>query len=81
MWKESLATEAPPKNNLAGANTKPVTEEELQSILDRLESTREVFRQNRELRDVFPAATPRLRHCGPAMRSWKRSCGNLPRCF
>ena len=53
MWKESLATEAPPKNNLAGANTKPVTEEELQSILDRLESTREVFRQNRELRDVL----------------------------
>ena len=53
MWKESLATEAPPKNNLSSANTKPVTEEELQSILDRLESTREVFRQNRELREVL----------------------------
>jgi hypothetical protein len=53
MWKESLATEAPPKSNLSSANNKPVTEEELQSILDRLESTREVFRQNRELRDVL----------------------------
>jgi hypothetical protein len=53
MWKESLATEAPPKNNLSSANNKPVTEEELQAILDRLDSTREVFRQNRELRDVL----------------------------
>jgi hypothetical protein len=53
MWKESIATEAPPKNNLSGAATKPVTEEELQAILDRLESTREIFRQNRELRDVL----------------------------
>ena len=53
MWKDSLATEAPPKNNLSSANNKPVTEEELQAILDRLDSTREVFRQNRELRDVL----------------------------
>ena len=54
MWKESLATEAPPKTNLSAATTnKPVTEEELQSILDRLDATREIFRQNRELRDVL----------------------------
>jgi hypothetical protein len=53
MWKESLATEAPPKNNLSAGNAKPVTEEELQAILDRLEATREIFRQNRELRDVL----------------------------
>jgi hypothetical protein len=53
MWKESLATEAPPKNNLSAGTAKPVTEEELQAILDRLEATREIFRQNRELRDVL----------------------------
>ena len=52
MWKESLATEAPLKTNLSGA-AKPVTEEELQAILDRLDATREIFRQNRELRDVL----------------------------
>jgi hypothetical protein len=53
MWKESIATEAPPKTNLSAAAAKPVTEEELQTILDRLEATREIFRQNRELRDVL----------------------------
>jgi hypothetical protein len=53
MWKESLATEAPPKNNLSNGPSKPVTEEELQAILDRLDATREIFRQNRELRDVL----------------------------
>jgi hypothetical protein len=53
MWKESLATEAPPKSNLSNGPSKPVTEEELQAILDRLDATREIFRQNRELRDVL----------------------------
>jgi len=53
MWKESLATEAPPNTNLSSATAKPVTEEELQAILNRLDATREIFRQNRELRDVL----------------------------
>jgi hypothetical protein len=47
MWKENSVTESPkPPAN-------PVTEDELHSILDRLESAREIFRQNRELRDVL----------------------------
>ena len=52
MWKETTATE-PPKTTGPATNAKPVTEEELHSILDRLESAREIFRQNRELREVL----------------------------
>ena len=36
----------------ASRNTQ-VTEDELRTILDRLESTRDIFRENRELRDVL----------------------------
>ena len=32
---------------------KPVTEDELRAILDRLESTRDIFRENQELRNVL----------------------------
>jgi hypothetical protein len=49
MWKETTATE-PPK---ATATAKPVTEDELRAILDRLEATRDIFRENRELRSVL----------------------------
>ena len=52
MWKDTTATEAP-TNNAQAATAKPVTEDELRGILDRLEATREIFRQNRELRGVL----------------------------
>jgi hypothetical protein len=52
MWKESTATESP-KITPPVINAKPVTEDELRSILDRLEATRDVFRENRELRGVL----------------------------
>ena len=52
MWKESTATE-PLKTTAPAANTKPVTEDELRAILDRLEATRDIFRENRELRSVL----------------------------
>ena len=52
MWKETTTTE-PPKTTSPVSSAKPVTEEELHSILDRLESAREIFRQNRELREVL----------------------------
>ena len=52
MWKETTATD-PPKTTGPAASAKPVTEEELHSILDRLEAAREIFRQNRELREVL----------------------------
>ena len=32
---------------------KPVTEDELRAILDRLDAARDIFRQNRELREVL----------------------------
>jgi phosphoglycerate-specific signal transduction histidine kinase len=48
MWKEAAATE-PPKT----ATAKPVTEDELRAIFDRLDAAREISRQNRELREVL----------------------------
>jgi hypothetical protein len=52
MWKETSATE-PPKTAAPAATARPVTEDELHAILDRLESTRDIFRQHQELRDVL----------------------------
>src|ERR1700733_14808200 len=51
MWKDSAVTELP-KAAPPAVSAKPVTEDELRTILDRLESTRDIFRENRELRDV-----------------------------
>ncbi len=48
MWKETSATETP-KTTPA----KPVNEHELREILDRLETTRDIFRENQELREVL----------------------------
>src|ERR1700728_3969578 len=52
MWKETTATE-PQKATVPAAMSKPVTEDELRTILDRLEATRDIFRENRELRSVL----------------------------
>jgi hypothetical protein len=64
MWKDSAVTE-PPKATAPAVTSKPVTEDELRTILDRLESTRDIFRENRELRDVLSrreSETQALRH-------------------
>ena len=63
MWKETAATEPPkwketaatelPKTTPPGAVAQPVTEDELREILDRLGAARDIFRQNRELREVL----------------------------
>jgi hypothetical protein len=50
MWKE---TTEPAKTTTPAAPGKPVTEDELRGILDRLEATRDIFRENRELRSVL----------------------------
>jgi hypothetical protein len=47
MWKETAATE-PPKTP-----AQPVTEEEFHAIFERLDSARDIFRQNRQLREVL----------------------------
>jgi hypothetical protein len=52
MWKETTATE-PAKTTAPAATVKPITEDELQAIMDRLDATRDIFRQNRELREVL----------------------------
>ena len=51
MWKETTATE-PPRTTAQDAQ-KPVTEEELRAIFERLDTARDVFSQNRELREVL----------------------------
>jgi DNA-directed RNA polymerase subunit F len=53
MWKESSPVEIPKANAPQIATVKPVTEDELRGILDRLETARDVFRENRELRSVL----------------------------
>jgi hypothetical protein len=52
MWKEGTATE-PLKATGPAATARPIAEEEYQAIVDRLDATREIFRQNRELREVL----------------------------
>jgi hypothetical protein len=52
MWKDSPVTE-PPKTTAPATAIKPVTEDELRTILDRLDAARDIFRQNRELREVL----------------------------
>jgi hypothetical protein len=62
MWKETAATEPPkwkdaatesPKTSAPAAAAQPVTEHELREMLDRLGAARDIFRQNRELREVL----------------------------
>jgi hypothetical protein len=52
MWKETAATELP-RTTAPAVGAKPVTDDEWRGILDRLETTRDIFRQHRELRDVL----------------------------
>jgi hypothetical protein len=52
MWKETTATE-PTKTFATGSAAQPVNEDELRTILDRLDSARDIFRLNRELREVL----------------------------
>jgi hypothetical protein len=51
MWKETAATE--PLKTTGPAVAQPVTEEELGAIFERLDAARDIFRQNRELREVL----------------------------
>ena len=52
MWKEVAATE-PPTTTAPVAVAQPVTEEELHAIFERLDVARDIFGQNRELREVL----------------------------
>ena len=51
MWKELAATG--PLKTTDPAASQPVTEEELAAIFDRLDTARDIFRQNREIREVL----------------------------
>ena len=51
MWKELAATG--PLKTTDPAAAQPVTEEELTAIFDRLDAARDIFRQNREIREIL----------------------------
>jgi len=51
MWKELAATG--PLKTADPAAAQPVTEEELAAIFDRLDTARDIFRQNRDLREAL----------------------------
>jgi hypothetical protein len=51
MWKELAATG--PLKTTDPAAAQPVTEEELAAIFDRLDTARDIFRQNRDLREAL----------------------------
>ena len=76
MWKDAIATE-PPKTTAPAATAKPFTEDELQGILDRLDSSRDIFRQNRELREVLSRREAETR----ALRSRNAELEELMRNF
>jgi hypothetical protein len=75
MWKETAATE-PPKTTTAVA-AQPVNEDELRAILDRLESTRDIFRENRDLRDVLSRSESEIQ----ALRSRNAELEEIARKF
>ena len=52
MWKETSPVEQPKASPLVGT-AKPLVEDEFRTILDRLEATRDVFRELRELKNVL----------------------------
>lgn len=57
MWKEAPPMEVTKPNPapLASANgvAKPIAEDEMRSIIERLDATRDIFRENRELKNVL----------------------------
>jgi hypothetical protein len=59
MWKELAAT-GPLKTTDSGA-AQPVTEEELAAIFDRLDTARDIFRQNREIRESLSRRETEIR--------------------
>ncbi len=56
-WREELEKKHPsvnaPAKTVAEDDAKPVTEDELHAIFERLDAARDIFRQNRELREVL----------------------------
>lgn len=52
MWKDTTAAE-PPQTTALHTTAKPVTQDDLHAILDRLDAARDIFRKNRELREVL----------------------------
>jgi hypothetical protein len=52
MWKETSPVEQPKPSPVVGL-AKPLAEDEFRTIMDRLEATRDVFRELRELKNVL----------------------------
>jgi hypothetical protein len=59
MLKELAATG--PLKTTDPAAAQPVTEEELAAIFDRLDTARDIFRQNREIREILSRGETEIR--------------------
>jgi hypothetical protein len=69
IWKETAATE--PLRTTA----QPVTEEELSAIFNRLDSARDILRQNRELRSRYAELEEILRQFAPTLLNMATTVG------
>ena len=69
IWKETAATE--PLRTTA----QPVTEEELSAIFNRLDSARDILRQNRELRSRNAELEEILRQFAPTLLNMATTVG------
>ena len=73
MWKETTAPEQT-RNTAPAATARSINEDELRTILERLEATRDIFRENLELRtrnlemeEMMRKFAPLLVNAGTAM--------------
>jgi hypothetical protein len=80
MWKEASPVELSKNGAPQVANTKAMTEEELHAIVERLDATRDIFRENRELRNVLSrreAESKELRARNAELEEIMRKCAPL----
>jgi hypothetical protein len=80
MWKEASPIELFKNGVPQVANVKAITEEELRAIVERLDATRDIFRENRELRSVLSrreAESKELRARNAELEETMRKCAPM----
>lgn len=80
MWKDASPVELAKNGAPQIANAKAITEDELRTIVERLDATRDIFRENRELRSVLSrreAESKELRARNAELEEIMRKCGPL----
>jgi hypothetical protein len=78
MWKKIVATEA--LKTTAPAAAPPVNRRGVACDIRAAGRSPGHFAPKPRVWEFCPAAKPRRGNCGAATRSWKKFCGNSPRC-